>query len=907
MVKKFFFIALICLFIVMILALNWVDEDIGGISTQNEGNTIGPITQNNSVEQTFISEENGLTRIDILLTTYGRVNTSNVFFEISDQQGNSFFSQTVNASDISDNAFFALDFDTIEDSEGKMYKISVFSDSQGADNAITAWASGRDLYTDGQLFLNGNAVDFDVSLRTYYSSKILSRQLVLFAASTSLSSIIIAVVYNLVLAKKTGKAIKFSCWIVCALILALSLTAAYNKGMLDLTTVGSVFSASGLLRILLFFMPSLLYTSFLFFNHEKIGDFLFYKRWVIAGVIFVITVACDLNLSNISMWNEYVQPNTRTELSEPIVGVKRAIRSDEWLCGTPWLATGELVEYGAENKIVRGTYNSGLAASGLYLSYSALSDPFKWGYYLFGFEYGTSFYWMSSIILSFMLAFELCYIIARGKKQYALFGGVLIGLSQFILWWSINVIWVVVPAIIVCIYYYCEAETKGQKILLALGVALSCSTFIVRLYPAWQVPLAYFMAAVVIWIIIEKWSKIKHFRRFDWITVAGAFLFMVSVVACYFYDDRFYVEQVANTVYPGHRVSNGGEGWMAVFNRALLFPQTLLYPVKSIGNPCELGVIFSLFPIPIIVAFSNLLYQIYQKKKKNIKVDTLNISLLIAAVFIYVYCAEGFPEWLAKITLMNYSTTTRAEDILIYICALLMIRGLAAERRERLKFPFWVVLGVSSFIAIYSIRTSNTQVLNYMPIEYIVFITICILALSFALFNTVSNKVKNGIVLTGTVGIALCGLAINPITRGVEALKSKPAALAIQEIVSKDPDAKWASLNMGQYIVANGGSCITSVNYVPNMDLWTKLDPEGKYNEVYNRYAHVGLNLTHDETSFTLLTADSMLLNLNYSDMEKCEIKYLTASSLIHEDSEDVDFELLYNEDNFCIYRVIYL
>lgn len=907
-IKKKFLASSICLIIVLIIAL-YKNTDIQGTQTQNEGNTIGPVTVNTPVEQTFVSEQNGLTKIDLFLATYARTNTSNIYFTISDQHGESVFSKTVNASAIRDNSFFSLDFDTINNSKGKIYTIKITSDAQANDNAITAWASNSDLYTSGNLYLNGSAANFDITFRIFYSENILSKKLIIYAITAFIAHIAVFIAYSLFLSKKSKKT-AIVCWILCALSMASGLTAFYNKFFLHLIAGSSVFTASGLLRTLLFFAPSLLYTSFLFFDNKKIGDFVFSKRWIIAGVIFVITVACDLNLSSVSRWNAFVQPNIYSEFSEPIIGTARHIRSDEWLVTTPWRATGELVGYGDTNNIVRGTYNTGMAASGLYLSYSALANPINWGYYLLGFEYGTSFYWMSLLIVGFMSAFELCYILTKGKRLYALFGAVVFNLSQFAAWWSLSVLWSTVPAIIICIYYYCEAKTKHHKILLALAVVFSCSTFITNLYPAWQVPLAYLLIAVVVWIVIEKWPTIKNFKKFDWLTVAGAFAFLISIVGSYLYDNRFYTENVMNTIYPGHRIRTGG--WS--LNKAFYYPQTLLFPFKDLGNPSEAGVIFCVFPIPFVIALSNLICQLIRNKKdKNVKIDILNIPLLILAAFIAIYCTSGLPEWLAKITLMTYSTAPRAVDVLVYICALLMIRNLAVSKKERLSFPVWAVLAISSAVAIYSIYITNKSYPNYMPIEYVVFITVCILSLSFALFNAIPIKTKNIIIATGTIGIALCGLAVNPVTRGVEALKSKPAALAIQEIVKNDPDAKWAAFDprpsfcMGQYVIANGGSCIDSVNYIPNMELWTILDPEGKYNEVYNRYARVTLSLTNDETSFELLHTDTVLLYLNYSDMKKCEIDYIASSGSMTEDSDLVDFELLYNEDGYYIYRVLYL
>lgn len=90
---------------------------------------------------------------------------------------------------------------------------------------------------------------------------------------------------------------------------------------------------------------------------------------------------------------------------------------------------------------------------------------------------------------------------------------------------------------------------------------------------------------------------------------------------------------------------------------------------------------------------------------------------------------------------------------------------------------------------------------------------------------------------------------------------------------------------------------------MPNMDLWSKLDPTKKYNDVYNRYAHVQVEFTFDETSFELITTDTFLLHLSYKDIPKTEISYVYSNEEI-ESNEYVLFEKIYEEGDSLIYKI---
>jgi len=150
-------------------------------------------------------------------------------------------------------------------------------------------------------------------------------------------------------------------------------------------------------------------------------------------------------------------------------------------------------------------------------------------------------------------------------------------------------------------------------------------------------------------------------------------------------------------------------------------------------------------------------------------------------------------------------------------------------------------------------------------------------------------------------------ITIHPVTRGLDAIYSKPLSVKISELAD-DHNEKWISLDGvtgPAYLIANGASTINSTNFYPNLELWYKLDPDKSYEHIYNRYANISVALTIDETSFSLLHADHILLNLSLHDLEKAGIRYIHTREPINE-SDGLGFTLLYNEGDALIYSVSY-
>ena len=91
-----------------------------------------------------------------------------------------------------------------------------------------------------------------------------------------------------------------------------------------------------------------------------------------------------------------------------------------------------------------------------------------------------------------------------------------------------------------------------------------------------------------------------------------------------------------------------------------------------------------------------------------------------------------------------------------------------------------------------------------------------------------------------------------------------------------------------QYAIANGAKVLNGINYYPNFKMLNTLDETGKYNEVYNRYAHIEVHLSEDEeTDFELIQPDMYIINISKSDFDKLGISYYYSATEIDEEMLD--------------------
>ena len=131
---------------------------------------VGEIRGSRTVGQTFVSHEDGLSRIDVLLATYARKNAYPVTFHLkeSPNAADDIATITFSAARIKDNAFHRFEFAPIPDSKDKSYFFAIESPESVPGNAITIWHDPGDAYDEGAMYVDGQTMAGDLAFRTYH-------------------------------------------------------------------------------------------------------------------------------------------------------------------------------------------------------------------------------------------------------------------------------------------------------------------------------------------------------------------------------------------------------------------------------------------------------------------------------------------------------------------------------------------------------------------------------------------------------------------------------------------------------------------------------------------------------------------------------------------------------------------
>ena len=77
------------------------------------------------------------------------------------------------------------------------------------------------------------------------------------------------------------------------------------------------------------------------------------------------------------------------------------------------------------------------------------------------------------------------------------------------------------------------------------------------------------------------------------------------------------------------------------------------------------------------------------------------------------------------------------------------------------------------------------------------------------------------------------------------------------------------------------------------------------YENVYNRYAHILIELTNEDTNFELITQDTIKLNINIEDIDILKIDYIVSQEKIDIlKSSTMTFDNIYADDGIYIYKL---
>lgn len=639
------------------------------------------------------------------------------------------------------------------------------------------------------------------------------------------------------------------------------------------------------------------------FGIKKSSDFIYRYRYLLGISLFAICVTLGINYSSSGVYNYIIQPNNNVSTANPILGQFRYIKSDEYVVGTP----SALSQYYNNFSLINDDMMASSVIVNFYpnfpnFSISLLSSPGTIGFLLLPLKNACSFSHLFIWFFAFFATFEMLSIITKKKKMISLIGTIIILFSPTVLWWGgINFIGYI-AALFDILYLFINSKSWKKKLLYSIIFGWLGSCYIMILYPAWQISYGYLFLGLGIWLLFINKDKLK-WR--DLLYLIPCLTVVVGLVLPNYLSSRLQYELVMNTVYPGSRSEIGGTGWEMLF----AYIPSLFLTVSDIGNPCEFNQFLSLYPLPLILGVIQFVRNVKSKKNDSF-LNTMLLLSIFFSIFMFIPCS-----FFAKITLLSMSLVSRVANVQSVICLLIIIR-LISNYQNNLDYKKhrFIIIITSILIPLTAIYIMKNYIINsFIGYDYLN-TTKCVIAFIFIFilcYLLICNTKKSITVLS----ILLVGFSIFqflttlPLVVGIDVYTEKPISKEIQSIREKDDDSIWLVVSndftKNGYIWANGVKLINSTNYFPNYENWDKIDKDRTYDNVYNRYAHIIVSLTTDESNFELLGPDYIRLNLNSNDICTLDLGYIVSDNNIDLKKTKTTNILtkIYDEDGMYIYK----
>lgn len=643
-------------------------------------------------------------------------------------------------------------------------------------------------------------------------------------------------------------------------------------------------------------------------KHLNILNITIKYRYLIGLLIFITLVILKINGSSIGMWENIVTSKAGNFNSANVIGKSRAIRSDEWNVQTPYYLSQAMNNdfYPVVN------YDITLSGENMIESYNApvmdisiLAKPINWGFLLLGKDYGLSWYWSMKMILLILLSFEICMIITNKNKTVSLLGAFWIAFTPAVQWWFMQHVGDLVlylEAIVVSFYYiFKNFSNIKMKILFSFLFSLSSIGFVLVLYPALQVPMAYLCLIFMILIISDFKDKIK-LRLIDVLIFIGSIMFILIVLVHVFIISKGAIGSLLNTSYPGKRISNGGDVPFYYIN---LFLTNVFLPYKDINflNDCEASSVFNFLPAVILV-----IPILLRKHVENLKYGITFVIFSLLEIYFMIFKINPF---VAKVTLLSYVTGSRIMVVYGLTAAYASIWAISSLAKSKYVNKIYAAFSSILILASYYFSIIKSPMNKYVSLKYYIILLIVFFVLNY-LFMI--GKKTLFIVLMFVV-ILVSGITVNPIVRGTGSIYNNYLSYKIQDIKRVNPKAEWIDANdetgfMGSFLYANGVRTISGTNFYPDIKKWQKIDPDKKYYNIYNRYEHVNFQIYDDKTNLKLIAPDSILAEINSKDLKKYNIKYILTKEDLSKLNfgESMSLKNIYpkDKDGFYIFEIFY-
>lgn len=613
------------------------------------------------------------------------------------------------------------------------------------------------------------------------------------------------------------------------------------------------------------------YQVFFFDNkHKNLVIFLF--------IFFSICVFLKIHGYSLPFWNLVIKED-HSQIPELIAGYPRAIRGDDWAIFLPMRLSQSLnvPPFDIENHLLGpGGTNMLITLPMPSWHFSTIFKPDVWGYFI-GPDTGLAWNWAANTIGIFYTGFLLFSAISRHDFLISVLAASCLTLAPFFHYWAFNLAYIQIHFIIALLsFLHLVFWSKKTTPFLECALFIWASfAFVISMYPPLQITLGFLGVFIMTGFILSyrplRWKPIC-INLFKYGTLSLTAIICLSWL--FLEDIRESVEVIMKTEYPGIRSERTGgsldalklfSNYFLPFN-SLSESKFSAEMVARFSNTSELSSSFLFFPVTLI-ALVFISFRLSNSDKQEIGLLFPFILALGTASFI-IFGTIGFTPFTEKLLLLDKVPGYRVINAVILADLCLLTWWVSAFRAHpKMALPVKPKLIIAAsfalFILVLGMLLAN---LNFpTSLSTILFLSLVFGAICFFVLG--GRAIGLFFLLTCSI---LAVWDVNPVVSGgATNLRELPFSKKVVELDEKcDKQSTWLAFNtvaLGNFFPLIGVKTINGFLYEPPLEFWSKLDPDEKLFNTYNRSANLIFEASDsaEKVSIKLKSKSSIIVEIN--------------------------------------------
>lgn len=587
-----------------------------------------------------------------------------------------------------------------------------------------------------------------------------------------------------------------------------------------------------------------------------------------------------------------------------LAGVSRPIRSDEWEWQTPMLAAQAKAGFPKINQNIGQGQDMAVIVDAPYKDWTTVFKPQNWAFFGLPFAYAQAFKWWLFGVLVVVSCYFFVLLLMPGKRLLATLLALGFFFSPFIQWWYQTI--TLAPIfysflMIIAVVRLWESKSLRTRLLWSLALAYFIVSFVIVLYPPFQIPCALAAAAFLVGYFIEK-GYLKLNRRF-WTNAAclvASVIIGAGLVGGFLLTNKAAVGAIHNSVYPGKRVSTSGHFDPKIFFGNFLDSQLQLTSRANnyVANQSEDSSFILLAPFLTLPVLYLLVAD--WRKRRRIEWALASVTILFGLFMIRLFVPGT--DVLFKLLFLDFVPNGRlliGIGLVGFMQTVLFIRHIS--RSDVTLSNRWTIAAYAAIVAVFVVAIGLLTKRAYPGYLHSTVLVILLAAGPVAsIWLLLRRRVYPAVGLLLAFSLLSAGL-VNPLYRGSGPLiNSDLSHSLVATAQAYGPTGRWAVVDnptpppiagrkrpvisseiFENLPAANNLPSLTGLYAYPQVAVWTKAPEVAGQADIYNRYAHTVVVPTTGPTHLTLLGADDFQVVASpCSDFFQDEdVKYFLAQS----------------------------